>query len=51
MTDMFYLFTAYALVWAGVLIYMIRLTSLRRQLEERIKGIEDRLEDKGSHNV
>ncbi len=50
MSNLSYLFVAFALIWVGVLAYMIRLSSLRKQLEERIDSLQDRLEKKELHN-
>ena len=47
MTDLAFLFAAFALVWAGVLAYLLRLVSLRRDLEKRIDKLQDRLEKTG----
>jgi CcmD family protein len=50
MSNLSYLFVAFALIWVGVLAYMIRLSGLRKQLEERIDSLQDRLEKKELHN-
>ena len=50
MNNLSYLFVAFALIWVGVLAYMIRLSGLRKQLEERIDSLQDRLEKKELHN-
>ena len=50
MSNLTYLFVAFAFIWAGALAYMIRLSGLRRQLEERIDSLQDRLEKKELHN-
>jgi len=44
MNELIYLFAAFALIWTGVLVYLIRLANLRKQLEERIESLENRLE-------
>ena len=50
MSNLTYLFAAFAFIWAGVLAYLIRLSGLRKQLEERIDRLQDRLEKKALHN-
>ena len=50
MNNLTYLFLAFAFIWTGVLAYLIRLSSLRKQLEERINRLQDRLEKKELHN-
>lgn len=50
MSNLSYLFVAFALIWVGVLAYMIRLSGLRKQLEERIDSLQDRLEKKELHH-
>ncbi len=50
MSNLTYLFMAFAFIWAGVLGYLIRLSGLRKQLEERIDRLQDRLEKKELHN-
>jgi CcmD family protein len=50
MSNLSYLFVAFALIWVGVLAYMIRLSGLRKQLEERIDSLQDRLEKKELDN-
>jgi CcmD family protein len=47
MSDLTYLFSAFALLWAGILVYVLRLASLRRSLEKRIGSLQDRLEGAG----
>lgn len=42
MSDLTYLFIAFALIWTGAFGYFIRLTSLRKQLEGRIDRLEER---------
>lgn len=46
MSNLTYLFVAFALIWAGVLAYLIRLSGLRKQLEEKIDRLQDQLENK-----
>lgn len=43
MNDLTYLFIAFAVMWTGILGYLIRLVGLRRQLEERIDRFEERI--------
>jgi len=43
MNDLIYLFIAFAVMWTGILGYLIRLAGLRRQLEERIDRFEERI--------
>ena len=40
MSNMIYLFIAFALIWAGTLAYLYRLAGLRKQLEKRISRLE-----------
>ena len=42
MSDLTYLFVAFAVMWTGILGYLMRLAGLRRQLEERIDRFEER---------
>jgi CcmD family protein len=50
MSDLTYLFVAFALIWTGVLAYLMRLAGLRRQLETRIDRLQERLENKERNN-
>jgi len=50
MSDLNYLFVAFALLWAGVLGYLVRLATLRRQLEGRIEALGERCESRGLPN-
>lgn len=50
MKDLTYLFLAFAFIWAGVLVYLVRLAGLRRQLEERVNRIQELLKSKGLHD-
>jgi len=50
MSDLTFLFAAFAVIWAGVLAYLIRLAGLRKQLEEKIHSLQDRLEKAELHN-
>jgi CcmD family protein len=50
MSDLFYLFAAFAVLWIGVLGYLIRLAGLRKQLEEKIDRLQDRMEKNGFQN-
>ena len=43
MNDLTYLFIAFAVMWTGILGYLVRLAGLRRQLEERIDRFEERI--------
>ena len=51
MNDLTYLFVAYALIWAGVLAYLIRLAGLRRQLEDRVDRLWQRLDSRESRDA
>lgn len=51
MNNMIYLFAAFALVWAGALTYMIRISGLRKQLERRITRLEERQKGMGPGDV
>jgi len=51
MNNMIYLFTAFALVWAGVLFYVVRLSGLRKQLEVRITRLEEQQGKVGRRDV
>ena len=44
MNDLTYLFVAFALIWTGVLGYLVRLAGLRKRLEARIQRLQERLE-------
>ncbi len=50
MSNLTYLFVAFALIWTGVLAYLIRLAGLRKQLEARIDRLQERLENREIHN-
>ena len=50
MSDLTYLFVAFALIWTGVLGYLVRLAGLRRQLEARIDRLQERLENREPSN-
>jgi CcmD family protein len=50
MNDLTYLFVAFALIWTGVLAYLVRLAGLRRQLEAKIDRLQERLENREFHN-
>jgi CcmD family protein len=43
MKDLVYLFAAFAVIWGGVLIYVIRLGALNRSLEMRLVKLENSL--------
>ena len=47
MSDLTYLFAAFSIIWAGVVIYLIRLAGLRKRLDERLEALEGRLEGEG----
>ncbi len=47
MKNLTYLFAAFSLIWAGVFLYLVRLSSLRKHLEQRISRVEERLGDEG----
>ncbi len=51
MNDLTYLFVAYAFVWTGVLVYLIRLAGLRKQLEDRVDRLWQRLESREPHDA
>jgi len=46
MGDLNYLFAAFSLIWVGVLVYLIRLASLRKLLEGRIETLQDWVESR-----
>jgi len=46
MNDLNYLFVAFALLWTGVLGYLIRLATLRRQLESRIETLQEKVQSR-----
>ena len=50
MNDLTYLFVAFALIWTGVLAYLIRLAGLRKQLEIKLDRLQERLENREFHN-
>ena len=50
MSNLTYLFVAFAFIWTGVLVYLIRLAGLRRQLEARIDRLQERLKNEDLHN-
>ena len=41
MNNLYYLFIAYTLIWAGAMTYLLRLSSLRRDLERRLERVEE----------
>lgn len=51
MNNLTYLFAAYAIIWAGVLAYLIRLAGLRRRLEDRVDRLWQRVESRGPHDA
>ena len=40
MNNIIYLFVAFALIWAGTLVYLYRLAALRKRLEKRVSRLE-----------
>ena len=42
MKDLKFLFMAYTLIWAGVGLYLARLSILRSELQRRVVRLEDR---------
>ena len=42
MNDLMFLFVAFALIWSGTFVYLVRLAAMRKQLEERIANLEER---------
>ena len=50
MSGLTYLFVAFALIWTGVLGYLVRLASLRKQLEAKMDRLQDRLKNRELHN-
>lgn len=47
MSDMIYVFAAFSLLWTGALLYVLRLSFLRKQLEERIDRLDTYIEGEG----
>lgn len=45
MSNVFFMVTAYTVIWMAVLIYFVRLGGMRRNLEDRLARIEDRIRD------
>jgi len=43
MNDLVYLFAGFAIAWGGILVYVIRLGSMKRALEIRLKELEKRV--------
>ena len=43
MTNLPYLFAAYALVWIGLFVYLRRLARRSRELEEEVRELRERL--------
>lgn len=48
MSKMGYLTTAYTLIWAAVLFYLLRLGVMRRKLEKRLMRAEEKLKGRES---
>ena len=42
-TNFWYLFAAYTIVWAGIFVYLRRLSGRSRELEEDIRELRERL--------
>ncbi|MDF1536768.1 MAG: CcmD family protein [bacterium] len=42
MKDLTYLFSAFAIIWAGVGLYLVRLAALRSDLQRRVARLEER---------
>jgi CcmD family protein len=40
MKDLTYLFSAFAIIWAGVGLYIVRLVVLRKDLQRRVARLE-----------
>jgi len=51
MNDLTYLFAAFAVIWTGVLGYLIRLSGLRRHLEKRVDMLEERAVNRDLDNA
>ncbi|MGD8353535.1 MAG: CcmD family protein [Pseudomonadota bacterium] len=47
MRDMIFVFAAFSFLWTGTLLYVLRLSFLRKQLEERIDRLDTRMEGEG----
>jgi len=50
MSDMTYLFVAFALIWTGVLGYLVRLAGLRKKLEKRVNRLQEHIETREPNN-
>ncbi len=44
MTHLWYLFAAYAAIWIGIFVYLLRLAARTRELEEEIRELRRLLE-------
>ena len=44
MTPLGYLFIAYAVVWIGIFVYLLRLNARTRELEEELRDLRKLLE-------
>ncbi len=42
MKDLTYLFSAFAIIWAGVGLYIVRLVVLRKDLQRRVARLEEK---------
>ncbi len=47
MKNLTYLFSAFAIIWAGVGLYIVRLVVLRKDLQRRVARLEERSADRG----
>ena len=45
MNNIFYMLTAYSIIWMAVLVYLIRLGGMRRKLEARLARVEDQIRE------
>jgi len=43
MSNVWYMILAYTVIWMAVLAYLVRLGGMRRKLEARLNGVEDRI--------
>ena len=48
MKDLKYLFMAFTIIWAGVGLYLVRLSVMRRDLHRRITRLEERSVDRNT---
>ncbi|TNF45877.1 CcmD family protein [bacterium] len=47
MSNVFYVVTAYTIIWIAILVYMIRLGDMRRKLEARLARVEGQIQERG----